>query len=101
MTAGAALLAGLIAAPMALLWLGHRLRDRSGAARGAFWGGVIGHAVGLIVMLVAAMTPPVLWDGAAAREMGVYWAPLLLAAAGAAVGAARGAPSARADGPTA
>lgn len=90
MTWGAALLGGLIAAPIAVLWLGHRLRDRSATARGAFWGGVIGHAAGLLVMLVASMAPPVLWEGDAARQAGVYWAPLLLAAAGLAAGAIRG-----------
>lgn len=90
MTWGAALLAGLIAAPVAILWLGHRLRDRSGTARGAFWGGVIGHAAGLLVMLVASMAPPVLWEGDAARQVGVYWAPLLLAVAGLTAGAIRG-----------
>jgi hypothetical protein len=83
-----ALLVGLFVAPLVLLWLGHRLRDRSTVARSSFWGGVIGHAAGLLVTLTTSMLPPVWWAGGSfVRDFAVHWSPVLLAALGIAAGA--------------
>ena len=49
-----ALLLGLFGAPAILLWLGHRLRDRTARQRGAFWGGAIGHSVAIVVVMARA-----------------------------------------------
>ncbi len=90
-----ALLAGLFAAPAALLRLGGRRRRRGGAARGAFWGGVAGHTLGMAAALRAMLLPPVVWTGGSAwREAAVFGSlaagALLGAAIGAAVGSRRG-----------
>ena len=84
MTAG--LLAGLLLAPVLLLWAGHGLRRRSARVRGAFWGGTIGHSLGMLVTLAAAHYPPVAWEGA--RAVAVHTSMLAGAVLGAAVGAA-------------
>jgi hypothetical protein len=83
-----ALLMGLFVVPALLLWLGHRLRDRSPAQRGAFWGGVIGHSIALPIGLLGLHYPPVLWAGDA-RILIAFWIMLLGGALGAAVGALR------------
>lgn len=91
MTAGqGALLLGLFAAPAALLVLGGALRRRGPAARGAFWGGVAGHALGLAVTLAATLYPPVPWEGAPWREAAVYGGPAAGALLGVALGTALG-----------
>ncbi len=84
----AALLAGLFVAPGVLLWMGHRMRDRPARWRGAFWGGVIGHTLGMLVMLAAAHFPPVMWQGGW-RAAAVYGAMLAGAVLGAAAGGMR------------
>jgi uncharacterized membrane protein YkvI len=84
-----AFLIGLLVVPAILLWLGHRLRDRSPAQRGAFWGGVIGHTMALIIAITLLHYPPVMWSGAL-RAAIAMWVMLLGAAAGAALGALRG-----------
>jgi hypothetical protein len=81
-----AFLAGAVAVPALLLWLGHRLRDRGRAQRGAFWGGVIGHSIAMVVTLVAMHWPPVIWQGGARTTL-VFWSMLLGGTLGAAVGA--------------
>jgi hypothetical protein len=87
-----ALLAGLFAAPAALLRLGSRLRRRGAAARGAFWGGVAGHTLGMAAALWAMMLPPVVWTGGSAwREAAVFGSLAAGALLGAAIGAAAGA----------
>ena len=83
-----ALLLGLLVVPTLLLWLGHRLRDRSAVQRGAFWGGVTGHTAALIIALVALHYPPVMLTGGM-RSAVALWAMLALGAAGAALGALR------------
>ena len=83
-----AFLVGLLIVPALLLWLGHRLRDRSPAQRGAFWGGVIGHTVAIIVAVTLLHYPPVMWTGEV-RAAIAMWVMLLGAAAGAAAGAFR------------
>lgn len=86
--AGIALLLGLFGAPAALLWLGHRLRGRGPAAFGAFWGGVVGHSLALLAMLLAAHWPPVAWsDTASPRARLIHWSLVAGAVAGAAAGA--------------
>lgn len=82
------LLVGLLIVPGVLLWLGHRLRDRSPAQRGAFWGGVIGHTLAMLIGLVALQFPPVLWSGDV-RTVLAFWLMLLGGAAGALIGAVR------------
>jgi hypothetical protein len=83
-----ALLAGLFGVPVFLLWIGHRLGDRSRVERGAFWGGVTGHSVGLLLALVALHYPPVLWTSRL-RIAVVFWFILACATIGAMLGAAR------------
>lgn len=83
-----ALVIGLLVVPAVLVWLGHRLRDRTPAQRGAFWGGVIGHTLALLVALLALHFPPVLWSGGV-RSLIAFWLMIIGAAAGALVGALR------------
>lgn len=86
-----ALLAGLFLAPSALLWIGHGFRELSLRSKMVFWGGVIGHTLGLIITLVATMAPPIAWAGGNFwRDFAVHWSLLLGALLGAAVGAALG-----------
>ncbi len=86
-----ALLAGLFAAPAVLLRLGGRLRRRGGTARGAFWGGVVGHTLGMAAALWAMMLPPVAWTGGSAwREAAVFGSLAAGALLGAAIGTAMG-----------
>jgi NAD/NADP transhydrogenase beta subunit len=80
-----ALVAGLFLVPLALLVLGHRLRERTPAQRGAFWGGVIGHSIALLVAVTAMHAPPVLWESST-RIAAAFWSML----AGAVVGAGAG-----------
>jgi protein-S-isoprenylcysteine O-methyltransferase Ste14 len=81
------LLVGFFVVPAVLLALGHRLRDRSARQRGAFWGGIIGHSVALLVAVSALHFPPVLWHSDT-RVALAFWSMLLGAAIGAAAGAA-------------
>lgn len=85
----AVLLAGLFAVPTLLLWLGHGLRRRPARLRGAFWGGVAGHSLGMLVALAAAHAPPVLWADGGWRSLAVHASLLAGALLGATVGAAR------------
>jgi len=83
-----AFLTGAFIIPALLLWLGHRLRERSPRQRGAFWGGVAGHSIAMLVALLALHFPPVLWqDGA--RVTLAFWSMLTGALIGAAIGALR------------
>lgn len=82
------LLAGLFVVPMLLLWLGHRLRRRRAWLQGMFWGGVVGHSLGMLVALAAALAPPVLWDHGGWRFLAVHASLLAGALLGAAAGAA-------------
>ena len=79
------LLAGLFLVPVALLWLGHRLRRRGPGARAIFWGATIGHSIGIIVALAAVHYPPVLWvEGW--RAVAVHWSMVAFAMLGGALG---------------
>ena len=57
----AAMLAGLFIVPVALLYLGHRLRRRSRRARAIFWGALIGHTLGALFATWYSMIPPEVW----------------------------------------
>lgn len=83
-----AFLLGIVVVPGVLVWLGHRLRDRTPRQRRVFWGAVIGHSAALIIALVALHYPPVMWDGGA-RMVLALWALLLGAAIGGLAGALR------------
>lgn len=80
-----ALLLGMFIVPLALLVLGHRLRDRTPPQRGAFWGGVIGHTAAIIVAATALHFPPVLWSSQE-RILIAFWSMLLGGVVGAAIG---------------
>ena len=85
-----AFLIGIVAVPAALLWLGHRLRDRTPRLRRVFWGAVIGHSAALIIAIVALHFPPVMWQSSG-RMLLALWSLLL----GAVLGGLAGAMSAR------
>lgn len=73
-----ALLFGLFGAPLLLVHFGHRLRDRSARERKRFWGGVIGHAIGMLVSVAAMLMPPIWWAGGSfARDFAVHWSMLI------------------------
>ena len=91
MTLGtAAFLLGAFVVPAMLLWLGHRLRRRTPRERGAFWGGVIGHVIALVVGSIAGMTPAEHWaaDDTLRGALG-FWSFLVLPLLGAVVGMLR------------
>ena len=97
MTPGtAAMLLGIFGVPMVLLWAGHRMRRRSLRWRAAFWGGIAGHVLALIVGSIAAVVPAEQW-AATDRWRGALglWSFLVLPALGAAVAVL----AARRDGP--
>lgn len=82
------MLVGMFLAPAVMLGVGHRLRKRSPAVRGAFWGAVIGHSLAILAMLGASLFPPVGWtEGASGRVFAVYWSLLLGAMLGGLLGA--------------
>ena len=84
-----ALLLGLFGAPALLLSLGHRLRRRPAVWRRVFWGGVIGHSLALLALMIVSMVPPVVWEGGVrARDVAVHWTLALGAVVGGAIGAA-------------
>ena len=88
MTAGiAAMLLGVFVVPAGLVWLGHRLRRRPRAWRGAFWGALVGHVVAVAAGLAFGMTPPEEW-GPNDRMRGAFalWSFLVLPVLGAAIG---------------
>ena len=91
MTAGlAALVIGLYAVPLALLWSGHRLRRRARPYRAAFWGALIGHLAASSIALFLSMFPATEWTATDFwRGFGGYWLPVLLPALGSAIGALR------------
>jgi hypothetical protein len=83
-----ALLMGLFVVPALLLAIGHRLRRRPPLWRRVFWGGVIGHSIAIVVMLIASMYPPVFWEGGLrARDAAVHWALMLGAMVGSVIAA--------------
>ncbi len=89
-----ALLLGLFAAPVFLLWAGHHWRHRSNAVRGAFWGGLVAHTVAALAATVAGLYRPADWAGGDLwRGFFGLWSMLVLFAVGAVIGAILGARS--------
>jgi hypothetical protein len=73
-----ALLAGLLSAPAILLAMGHHLRRRPVRTRKVFWGGVIGHTLGMGITVVAMLLPPVAWSTAdGMRTQFIHWSMLV------------------------
>ena len=90
MTSGSlALLLGWFGIPLLLTWLGQRVRARTAAARAAFWGGVIGYGIGMMLFLAVALWPPVEWLDGSARERLVEWTLLSSALLGMTAGSVR------------
>lgn len=91
MTLGlAAMLLGAFGVPAALLWAGHRFRKRSPRRRAAFWGGVVGHIIAIVIGSIAAMTPAATWAPTDVWRGAIgFWSFALLPLAGAVVGALR------------
>lgn len=86
-----ALLTGIFVVPAVLLWAGHRMRRRSPAWHTAFWGGVAGHLLAIVIGSIAAMIPAATWaDGDTWRGALGFWSFLVLPAAGAAIGSLKG-----------
>jgi hypothetical protein len=85
MMTGVAFLTGLFLVPLALLALGHRLRERGAVQRAAFWGGITGHTVALCVAVTALHVPPVMWESEV-RVAAALWSLLLGGAGGALLG---------------
>lgn len=85
-----AMLLGVFVVPGVLLWLGHRLRRRTPRWRAAFWGGVTGHLIALVIGSIAAMTPAAEWSGDDTLRGALgFWSFLVLPAAGAVIGVMR------------
>ena len=85
-----ALLLDAFVVPGVLLWLGHRLRRRTPRWRAAFWGGVTGHLIALVIGSIAGMTPAAEWspDDTVRGALGL-WSFLVLPVVGAVVGMLR------------
>lgn len=82
------LLIGLFVVPVALLWLGHRLRRRTARQRAIFWGALWGHVAAMLVATVAVTIPAEGWSAQdLARGMLGYGSLVLLPLLGAVVGA--------------
>lgn len=72
-----ALLFGILGAPAILVALGHHLRRKSARSNHLFWGGVMGHTLGLMVTIFAMLAPPVSWmGGGQMRTLWVHWSLL-------------------------
>ena len=83
-----ALLLGLFGVPALLLSIGHRLRQRPAVWRRVFWGGLIGHSLALLALMIVSMFPPVLWEGGPyMRDIAVHWSLILGAIVGGGIAA--------------
>lgn len=86
------LLAGVFVPPLLMLAMGHSYRHRTPPARSAFWGGVVGYGVGVIVTVIAMLVPAVAWGGGPVlRAFVVHGALLAGSVVGMAAGWAKGA----------
>ncbi len=93
-----ALLLGLFAVPVFLLWAGHHWRHTSARIRGAFWGGLIAHSVAALLATAAGVFWPAEWGGADRwRGFFGFWSMLVLFIVGAIAGALANARAARAE----
>ena len=94
-----AMLLGLFAVPLFLLWAGHHWRYTGPRMRGAFWGGIIAHTIAALLATLAGVLWPMEWDGGDRwRGFFGFWSMLVLFVIGAVIGALvnRGAEPARA-----
>jgi hypothetical protein len=83
-----ALLLGLFAAPLFLLWAGHHWRHATPRMRGAFWGGITAHTLAALLATAAGVLWPVEWDPSHRwRGFFGFWAMLVLFVIGAVIGA--------------
>lgn len=83
----AAMLLGVFVVPAGLVWLGHRLRRRAPAARGAFWGALVGHVIALVLGMIFGMIPPEEWSpDDHLRGALALWSFLVLPLVGGAIG---------------
>ena len=88
MTGRIALLLGLFAVPMFLLWAGHHWRHTTARMRGAFWGGLIAHSIAALLATAAGVFWPVEWESTHGwRGFFGFWSMLILFILGAVVGA--------------
>ncbi len=84
-----AMLLGLFAVPIFLLWAGHHWRHTGPRMRGAFWGGLIAHSIAALLATAAGVFGPADWEaGDRVRGFFGFWSMLLLFLIGAAIGAA-------------
>lgn len=81
------LLLGFFGMPVLLLVNGHRFRRLGRRMRGAFWGGVIGYASGILVWELAAIAPAAMWSPESARFAIIVLPLALFGIAGFALGA--------------
>ena len=83
-----AMLLGLFAAPVFLLWAGHHWRHTGARVRGAFWGGIIAHTVAALLATAVGIIWPFAWD-ATDRWRGFlgFWGMLVFFLIGAGIGA--------------
>ena len=82
-----AFLLGLFIVPVALLYLGHRLRRKPKRVRAVFWGALIGHTAGAGFATWYSMVPPEEWTSAdTVRGFFGFYAMLAFALIGAALG---------------
>ncbi len=84
---GAVLLAGIFGMPVALLVNSQRFRRLGRRMRGAFWGGLIGYAVGILVWGLATIAPAQMWDPGSVRVAAIVLTLVLFGSAGFALGA--------------
>lgn len=56
-----AMLLGLFGVPLALLYVGHRLRRRTRRMHRVFWGALAGHTIGALLATWYSMIPPEAW----------------------------------------
>ena len=83
-----ALLIGLFAVPLFLLWAGHHWRHRSARLRGAFWGGLIAHTIAALFATIAALVRPAEWAADDTwRGFFGLWSMLAFFVVGAVIGA--------------
>jgi hypothetical protein len=84
------LLLGLFGVPLALLITGHRLKRGSWRRQHAFWGGVAGHLIALVLATWASLVPPIGWqDHDVVRGALGVWSLVVLPIVGATIGAVR------------